>query len=220
MSKIKTFKRVNYFIVFVGFSLVLVLQTWLSVLNAQQAYLMSEARADESKILRVLDRMEEFSNYFNSSEYLYAKSYESNIIVLTPKENILESDIQPATWNKSPNLDETFISKEEELDEFLTIYSKILPEKDKKYFTPLNETLSSNPLGQPIVFIENSISYVLSGLEGLGSGFKVENVFSEKEEKISETVIEVTNKEKFDNSEPAIEEEQGVYDLLPAPDTH
>jgi hypothetical protein len=220
MSKIKTFKRVNYFIIFVGFSLVLVLQTWLSVLNAQQAYLMSEARADESKILRVLDRMEEFSNYFNSSEYLYAKSYESNIIVLTPKENILESDIQPATWNKSPNLDETFISKEEELDEFLTIYSKILPEKDKKYFTPLNETLSSNPLGQPIVFIENSISYVLSGLEGLGSGFKVENVFSEKEEKISETVIEVTNKEKFDNSEPAIEEEQGVYDLLPAPDTH
>jgi hypothetical protein len=220
MEDVKKSKKVNYFVVFFGISTVLVLQTWLSVLNAQQAYVMSEARSDEVKILRVLDRMEEFNNYFNSSEYLYVKSYEESKIVLTPKDTIINNDVEPVMWRSEPVLDDVFVEKETELNSFLSLYEGLLPERGKEYFTPLNETLSSNPIGKPVVFVETVVSSVLGFVESLGVGFEVEKAFEEGKETSGETIVEVVNEEEFKNKNITKNEELGVSDLLPAPNTH
>lgn len=207
-------KKISYLIIIAGFSFILIMQTWLSVLNAQQAYTMNEARSDETKILRVVDRLEEFKNYFSSSEYLYIKSYEESKIILTPKGNVLNSEAEPATWNMSPTFDESFAVKERELNNFLEIYDTILPEKGKKYFTPLSETLSSSPFGKPVIFIEHTISLIISWAKSLGSGFNIQNV--------SESLHNFSENKKLVDSAQAISEPKsgdGIVGLLPSPDT-
>lgn len=145
-------KRINFSIIILGTILVFVGQTWISVLNAQQAYGMNEARIAEAKVERVADRLEEIANFFRSPElvYFYAMN-EGYQIVLTP--DSLQSEDNKQVWGYS---NEVLVEdKYAEATSFVDNVDSMLPERNKKFFTPFSESVQGTPLGNVLALIES-----------------------------------------------------------------
>lgn len=187
-------KKVNPLLILLGFVFILILQTWVSVLNAEQAYLMSEARSDEAKINRVLTRMGELNNNLSSPEYVYAQAHDSNMrIILNPNSSNLPSE-DWETWEGSSNTKD-LESSEKEAADFLQIYRELLPKENKQYFSPIRENLKKTFLKHPLNFIEYSISQITNFRSNIGSNFSGEESQSVVDSDIAEEVDDKVNEE-------------------------
>lgn len=147
-------KRINFSIIILGIIFVFIAQTWISVLNAQQAYGMNEARIAEAKVARVADRLEEIANFFRSPElvYFYAMN-EGYHIVLTPESLKFEGNQQVWGYSNEILVEDKYL----EATNFINNVDSMLPDRGKRFFVPFRESIKGTPLGSVFTFFENSV---------------------------------------------------------------
>lgn len=170
MTKASNAKKINLFVILLGFIFVLMGQTWVSVLNAEQTYLLSEARSDEAKLLKVEDRLEEIFNTLNNPEYAHtAAMSEGYSIVLKPKETLTVDSFTPWGTNGDDAGSDYLI--DENTNRFIQTYEELLPVRDKTYFKPISESLKENGLAFPVETFDAAANGFKSAIETMGEGF-------------------------------------------------
>lgn len=209
-------KRLNLSVIIFGIVVIMVGQTWLSVLTAQQAYSMNEARVNESRIERVSERLEELVNFFRSPELIYYyASNEGYNIVLTPYSED-DSNESIKTWSYSAELEVE--EKYNEAVNFVDNINPLLPSREVVYFVPFRETVNGTIMGEVLTFFETASSFIS---QVYSEGFNITwESLQNSEEKLD--VLEIEIEERQIVEAEIVEEllEETDKGLLPAPITH